>query len=285
MGTGELLLCDIFQQKNSSVTFASILIPVYCEARNIRHLIARLNSVHWPVQTEWIFIDDASTDDSVAIIKSFQSQYPQIRLRELKKNRGKGFAIRAGIRLAMGDIIAIQDADHEYDPNDLVRLMKPIINGKADVVFGTRFGKGSRQVHRTYHRLGNLALTWFSNICSNLHVSDMEVCYKVFRSDIIKSFSLKSDRFGFEPEVTAYLAKFNIRTLEFPIQYFPRNYLNGKKIGWKDGVAAIWSVLRFNLFKSRLSCLTTEAKTQFLGQKGLGSVEHSQNSPQQSFSR
>ncbi len=249
----------IFGGPKTPVKSASLVIPVFCEAGSLPSLIERLGQVKWPVPTEWVFVDDASTDGSVAIIESFQRTYPNIRLHKLPQNGGKGQAIREGFRLAKGDILAVQDADNEYDPNDLVTLMLPLIEGRADVVYGSRYGKGSGQVHRTYHRLGNLFLTLLSNFCSNLHVSDMEVCYKVFRTEIVRSFRLQTTRFGFEPEVTAYLAKFNLRILEFPVQYFPRNYSQGKKIGWRDGVAAIWFIFRFNFLTSGPQCLTPEA--------------------------
>lgn len=253
----------IFAGPSIKVKSATLVIPVYCESRSIPRLIEQLKAVKWPVPTEWIFVDDASTDDSVAVIERFQKTCRNIRLHKIPVNRGKGNAIREGIRLAKGEVVAVQDADNEYDPNDLPRLMKPILDKRADVVYGTRYGKGSGQVHRTYHRLGNLFLTLLSNFCSNLHLSDMEVCYKVFRTDVVRSFRLETSRFGFEPEVTAYLAKFDLRILEFPVQYFPRSYLQGKKIGWRDGIAAIWFILRFNFFRSGAQCLTPEAIQHF----------------------
>ncbi len=249
----------IFARSTPKVKSATLVIPVYCESNSIPHLIEQLKAVKWPVPTEWIFVDDASTDDSVQVIERFQKTCRNIRLIKLPLNRGKGNAIREGFRLAKGEIVAVQDADNEYDPNDLPGLMKPILDKRADVVYGTRYGKGSGQVHRTYHRLGNLFLTLLSNFCSNLHLSDMEVCYKVFRTDVVRAFKLETSRFGFEPEVTAYLAKFDLRILEFPVQYFPRSYLQGKKIGWRDGIAAIWFILRFNFFRSGAQCLTSEA--------------------------
>jgi glycosyltransferase involved in cell wall biosynthesis len=257
-------IVKIFRRRTRpDVRSASILIPVFCESENIPALIDKLAQVKWPVPTEWIFIDDASTDDSVAIIERYRTQFANIRLLSFDKNRGKGSAIHEGIRAATGDLIAVQDADNEYDPKDLASLMTPILEGRADVVYGTRYGKDTTQVHRTYHRLANLCLTLLSNFCSNLHLSDMEVCYKVFRSDVLRAFTLECRRFGFEPEVTAYIAKFDLRIHELPVRYNPRSYLEGKKIGWKDGVAALWHILRFNFLKPPHRCLTPEALESF----------------------
>ncbi len=257
----------MFRGAKPAVKSASLVIPVYCEAENIVSLVERLSAVAWPVPTEWIFVDDASKDDSVKVIESLLPKHKNARLIRLEKNSGKGSALREGFLAAKGDLIAVQDADHEYDPEDLPSLMKPIVEGRADVVYGTRYGKDTAQVHRTYHRLVNLFLTLFSNFCSNLHLSDMEVCYKVFRADVLKAFALECKRFGFEPEVTAYIAKFELRIQERPVHYFPRSYLEGKKIGWKDGVAALWHIVWFNFFKPAEKCLKPEAVEKFKAAK------------------
>jgi glycosyltransferase involved in cell wall biosynthesis len=266
----------IFRARRPSLDSASLIIPVYCEAENITLLVESLAKVAWPVPTEWIFVDDGSTDDSVAVIRSLMPSHPNIRLIALPENQGKGSALREGIRQAKGSILAVQDADQEYDPDDLPSLMKPVLGGKADVVYGSRYGKNTAQVHRTYHRLVNLLLTLFSNFCSNLHLSDMEVCYKVFRADVLKAFTLECRRFGFEPEVTAYIAKFELRIQELPVSYVPRSYLEGKKIGWKDGVAALWHILRFNFLKSPERCLTPEAIAAYQSESGAARKDSKQ---------
>lgn len=244
-----------FRAKPASVKLFSLIIPVYNESRNLDDLVARLDAIAWPVDTEWIFINDGSKDDSSKIIKSIQLRYPRIRLIDNEKNRGKGAALRMGIDAAQGQIVAVQDADAEYDPADLLVLIRPLLAGKADVVYGSRFRADGFQVHRTFHRYVNRLLTLFSNLCSGIHVTDMETCYKVFRADIVKAFALQSNRFGFEPEITAYIAKFSLRVLEFPISYFPRNYAQGKKIGWKDGIAALWFIFKYNFLVDRVRSL------------------------------
>jgi glycosyltransferase involved in cell wall biosynthesis len=270
-------LAKIFRRAPPRIASASVLIPVYCERDNLAELIARLARVRWPVPTEWIFIDDASTDDSVAILERLQLSHPNLRLITLSRNRGKTSALKEGIQSARGDLIAIQDADHEYDPEDLATLMAPIVEGRADVLYGTRYGKDTTQVHRTFHRLGNYILTILSNFFSNLHLSDMEVCYKVFRADVLRSFVIRCRRFGFEPEITAYIAKFDLRIHEMPVRYAPRGYLEGKKIGWKDGIAALWHIVRFNLLVSRKRCLTPEALAAFRSPQSASAPSSQQN--------
>jgi glycosyltransferase involved in cell wall biosynthesis len=224
----------------------SLVVPVYNEERQLESVIHGLMASPCPIQREWIFVDDCSRDGSLAILKRLQSQYGY-RLIEQKPNQGKGAAVIRGIQEAAGDLIMIQDADFEYDPGDVPALLEPLLQGKADVVYGSRFKKSAMQVHRTYHYFVNRFLTVVSNLLSGIYLTDMETCYKVFRADLLKSMQLKSLRFGIEVELTAYLAKARVRIYELPISYFPRTRLQGKKINWKDGVAALWHLVRFNL--------------------------------------
>lgn len=238
------------KRKNSSKL--SLIIPVYNEEALLEKFFAELFSVEFPIDVEFIIVDDRSTDGSWQVIQK-QSDKVNVTCYRQPVNRGKGSALHKGFELATGDIIAIQDADFEYDPLDLIKLIQPIVGRRADVVYGSRFRANSKQVHRTYHYLVNRGLTFFSNICSGLYLSDMETCYKVFKAEVIKSLSLESERFGFEPEVTAKIAKLNLRVEEHPISYRPRSYAQGKKIGWQDGVAALWFIMKYN-FKKLDAC-------------------------------
>ena len=224
----------------------SIIIPVFNEVNHLEQVIQSLMESPCPIDREWIFVDDRSTDGSLEVIRRLQSTYGY-RVLEQTENLGKGMAVIKGIEVAAGEFIMIQDADFEYDPNDVPYLLEPLIEGSADVVYGSRFKKNSDQVHRTYHYLINRFLTMMSNLLSGLYLSDMETCYKVFRADLLKSMRLRCKRFGIEVEMTAYLAKTKARIFERPIRYYPRTYLQGKKINWKDGVAALWHLIRFNL--------------------------------------
>jgi glycosyltransferase involved in cell wall biosynthesis len=203
-----------------------------------------------PIRRELVIVDDCSSDGSRDIVKSFPFK-SEVIFHEHTENRGKGAALHAGIRRATGDFIGIQDADFEYSVDDIQGLLMPLIEGRADVVFGSRFKKDCRQVHRTFHYMVNRFLTLLSNLASGLFLSDMETCYKFFKADIIKGIALESLRFGFEPEVTAKIARLDLRVMELPISYFPRNYAQGKKITWRDGVAAIRHIVYFNLIADR----------------------------------
>lgn len=220
--------------------------PVYNEENNLNAVVSYLMSCPLPLQTEWIFVDDCSKDNSLNILKDLKSIY-NFNLIAIPQNAGKGNAVIQGIKAATGDLIMIQDADFEYDIHDVPDLLAPLMENKCDVVYGSRFKKNSLQVHRTYHYFVNRLLTFLSNLLSGVYLTDMETCYKIFRADLLKSMNLTSKRFGIEVELTAYLAKTAARIHELPVGYYPRTRLQGKKINWKDGVAALWHLLKFNL--------------------------------------
>jgi glycosyltransferase involved in cell wall biosynthesis len=223
----------------------SIVVPVYNEARQLAEVIEMLMKSPCPLEREWIFVDDCSHDGSLPILKELQPKYGY-RVIEQNPNQGKGAAVIRGFKEATGELIMIQDADFEYDPNDVPPLLEPLIHGRADVVYGSRFKKSAPQVHRTYHYFVNRFLTMLSNLLSGIYLTDMETCYKVFRADLLKPMQLKSNRFGIEVELTAYIAKTRARIHELPISYYPRTVLQGKKINWKDGVAALGHLIKFN---------------------------------------
>jgi|TARA_B110001452_G_C15165093_1_gene405106 glycosyltransferase involved in cell wall biosynthesis len=226
----------------------SIIIPCFNEEKTISEIIHKINS-QTEIKKEIIVIDDSSTDKTKEILeKELKNSIHKTILNS--KNYGKGYSIKKGIENATGDIILIQDADLEYDPSDYKKLLHPINNGLADVVYGSRFlGSSERRVLYFWHTVGNKFLTLLSNMFSNLNLTDMEVGYKVFKSNIIKSIHLKENRFGFEPEVTAKIAKQNIKIYEVGINYFGRKYSEGKKITWKDGFSAIRCIVKYNFFK------------------------------------
>ena len=227
----------------------SVIVPVFNEQAQLEGVVRHLQGASCPVPREWLFIDDCSTDGSRRILHDLEKEYG-FRVIEQPENRGKGAAVRRGVREATGEFIMIQDADFEYEPNDIADLMEPLLSENADVVYGSRFKKSSMQVHRTYHYFVNRILTLLSNLVSGIYLTDMETCYKVFRADLIKSMRLTSNRFGIEVELTAYLAKTTARVFELPIRYYPRSRLQGKKIGWRDGIAALWHIVSFNLLVS-----------------------------------
>lgn len=223
----------------------SIVIPVYNEKGTLHTLLSRVESVDY--EKEIVLVDDFSTDGTREIVEQFQGR-EGYRVALHPYNRGKGAALRTGFAEATGDIIIIQDADLEYDPREYGTLLGPILDGRADVVYGSRFLGGPHRVLFFWHYLGNMALTTLSNMMTNLNLTDMETCYKVFTRKVLDSLTLKCDRFGFEPEFTAKVARKKFRIYEVPISYSGRDYEEGKKIGWKDGVAAIWFILRFRFF-------------------------------------
>ena len=232
----------------------SIIVPAYNEEATITTIFDKLNEVELvnDIQKEIIVINDASKDATEQKIKEYQAAHPEMDIRYLKHeiNKGKGAALRTGFQHASGDYLIVQDADLEYDPREFNILLKPVIEGFADVVYGSRFMGG--KPHRIlffWHSIGNKFLTSLSNMFTNLNLTDMETCYKLFRTDIIQSLELKENRFGFEPEVTAKMSRIkDIRVYEVGISYYGRTYEEGKKIGWRDGFRAIWAILKYNLF-------------------------------------
>jgi len=224
----------------------SVVIPVYNERNTIRDIISRVGAVALP--KEIIIVDDCSTDGTRDILKEMTFNGLNVVYHE--KNQGKGAALRTGFAHAANDIVIIQDADLEYDPVEYHKLIKPILEGKADVVYGSRFtGSEAHRVLFFWHMLGNKMLTFLSNMFTNLNITDMETCYKVFKREVIREIRIEEDRFGFEPEITAKLAKLNVRIYEVGISYAGRSYKEGKKINWKDGVSAIRCILKYNLFR------------------------------------
>jgi glycosyltransferase involved in cell wall biosynthesis len=227
----------------------SVLVPVYNE-RNTIDLI--LDAVHaTPMRKEIIVVDDCSTDGSDEILRELREQGRIDVLFRQPVNQGRGAAIRKAMSLSTGDIVIVQDADLEYDPGDWPVLLEPIIEGKADASFGSRFLGGPHRVLYYWHSVGNNLLTMYSNMLTNLNLTDMETCYKAMKGELARSLvsRLTSDRFGFEPEITALLSRADARIFEVPISYSGRTYAEGKKIGWRDGVAAFWHITRFNLFR------------------------------------
>lgn len=224
----------------------SVVIPVYNEKATIREIIKRVEAV--PVDKEIIVVDDFSTDGTREMLSKIESR--GIRVIYHQKNMGKGAALRTGFGVAAGDIIIIQDADLEYDPQEYPKLIKPILEGKADAVYGSRFmGSEPHRVFYFWHMVGNKILTILSNMFTNLSLTDMETCFKVFKREVIRNITIEENRFGFEPEITAKLAKMDIRLFEVGISYYGRSYKEGKKIGWKDGISALRAIIKYNLFR------------------------------------
>ena len=232
----------------------SVLMPVYNESRTLRTIVGRVLSSPIDLDIEIVAVDDGSKDDSVAILNELAAEDPRIRVIVQPHNMGKGKAIRTAIEHMTGDIGIIQDADLEYDPHEYPRMLKPILEGKADAVYGSRFATSEeRRVLYFWHSLGNKVLTALSNMATDLNLTDMETCYKAVRADVLKSLRLTSDRFGIEPEITARLAQWGARIYEVPISYHGRTYAEGKNIGWKDGVQALWLIFKFRFLDTRFT--------------------------------
>ena len=229
----------------------SVVMPVYNEQPTLRTVVERVLSVG--LEIELICVDDGSTDGSRQILSDLEKEHPEMRVLLQPRNMGKGAALRRGIQDATGDYVIIQDADLEYDPSDYRSLLEPMENGQADVVYGSRFvGARPHRVLYFWHSVGNWVLTLISNMITNLNMTDMETCYKVFRREVIQAIPLEEDRFGFEPEVTIKIAKRQLRVYEVGISYWGRTYAEGKKIGWKDGLRALWCLAKYGLKETRL---------------------------------
>ncbi|WP_299284905.1 glycosyltransferase family 2 protein [uncultured Mucilaginibacter sp.] len=233
----------------------SIVIPAYNEAQTIHLILNKLKQVELvnQIEKEVIIVNDCSTDGTENTILTYKSNNPDLPINYFKHeiNQGKGAALHTGIAKATGEYLIVQDADLEYDPNEYNDLLKPVITGFADVVYGSRFmGSNPHRILFFWHTIGNKILTTFSNMCTNLNLTDMETCYKLFKTDVIQNIQLKEKRFGFEPEVTAKIARVpKIRIYEVGISYYGRTYEEGKKIGWKDGFRALYSITKYGLFK------------------------------------
>lgn len=228
----------------------SIVMPVYNEAGSVRESIQIV--LRQPVVSELVIVDDCSTDGSGTVLDAAAQEDSRVKVFHHSVNQGKGAALRTGFSHVSGDIVVIQDADFEYDPCDYPRLLAPILDGRADVVFGSRFLRtGDYRVLRFWHRIGNKFLTLLSNMTTNLNITDMETCYKVFRREILQKISIEENRFGVEPEITAKVARLGVRVVEVAISYCGRSHAEGKKIGWKDFFRALWCIAKYGLIHTR----------------------------------
>lgn len=239
----------------------SIVIPVYNEEATLRAIVERV--LETPFEKEILLVDDGSRDRSREIMAELQREHPLVRCLYHERNRGKGAALSTGFREVQGDVVIIQDADLEYDPNDYAALLRPILEGKADVVYGSRFlGGAYARVHLFWHYVGNRMLTLTSNMFTNLNLTDMETCYKVMRREVVERIEIRSRTFAVEPELTAKIARLRVRVYEVPISYAGRDYSEGKKIGLKDAFIALWAIVRWSALPyAKPSGRTREAST------------------------
>ncbi len=235
------------QQSQAARHKLSVLVPVYNENQSVLEVLERVRSAPVRIEKEIVVVDDASTDGTTDLLRAVTDEDVHVFFHE--KNAGKGAAVRTALKHATGDIILIQDADLEYDPSDYPALLKPILEDRADAVFGTRFLGGEHRVLYYRHYLGNKVITTFSNLLTDLNLTDVEAGYKVFRASLLEGAEIESDRFGVEPELVAKIAKTRCRIYEVPISYRGRTYAEGKKLTWKDSIAALWWVLKFNLLR------------------------------------
>jgi dolichol-phosphate mannosyltransferase len=247
MRTGEAVMRQL-DVKTKTPTL-SVIIPCYNEMATLPRCVASVMSIaHDNLALEIIIVDDHSTDESLSIARKLAAQHPAIRVLEHERNKGKGAALRSGIAEATGDFIAVQDADLEYDPQDLLRLLQPLLREKADVVIGSRFlSSGAHRVLYFWHSVGNKFLTLLSNMLTDINLTDMECCYKVFRKEVLKDIVIEENRFGFEPEIVAKISNKRLRVYEMSVSYDGRTYAEGKKVNWKDGFRAIYCILHYNL--------------------------------------
>jgi glycosyltransferase involved in cell wall biosynthesis len=245
----------------------SVVMPVYNEQATLAEVVARVFAVELDI--ELICVDDGSTDGSRDILNDLHAQHPQLRVLLQPNNMGKGAALRRGIQESTGDYVIIQDADLEYDPAEYPVLLHPLIEGKADVVYGSRFlGSGPHRVLYFWHSVGNWILTLISNALTNMNMSDMETCYKVFRREVLQSILIEEDRFGFEPEITVKIAKRRLRVYEVGISYWGRTYVEGKKIGWRDGFRALFCLLKYTIAEPRISADISAARDRQAARPG-----------------
>jgi len=240
----------------------SLIIPVFNEVATLESIWRELHALAWPCPVEYILVDDGSKDGSRELIQRLAGPEDQALLQE--KNQGKTAAILRGVAAARGDLIAVQDADLEYDPHDLPRLLRPLLEGKADAVYGSRFKQSGDQVQRTYHRLGIKLLTYFSNLCTGIYLTDLEGCYKIWRADLLKHVVVNSSGFDFDPEVTAKIAKLRVHMQEMHISYNPRAYMEGKKIRYRDGISAGWTLIKYSFLTPFQKCFTPDLPQKYL---------------------
>jgi glycosyltransferase involved in cell wall biosynthesis len=252
------------------MTKLSVVVPVFNEAPDVIAVLERLLAAECPIEREVLVIDDGSTDGTARLLEEFAAG-GEVRLIRRDRRGGKGAAVADGIAAASGEYLIVHDADHEYDPRDIPRLLEPLLEDRADVVYGSRFRRECTTVHRTFHYLANRLLTDLSNAFSGIYLTDVHTCYKLFRADLVKAMRLRSRAFGFDAEATAYLAKIDVRIMELPISYRPRTREDGKKITWIDGVAALWHLVHFNLLVSRKRAFD-RLPARYLSTKGRAGV-------------